>query len=132
MGNGYVRTWRAGIRMLVHRRAWEDTYGQIPEGQCVLHRCDVPNCHEPEHLFLGTYRDNALDMVQKGRHGKGGRQRRDQGRLNRVDAARIREAVHFGAKQKDVAQVFGVSRQYINCIVRHRLLTGPSHIGVAA
>lgn len=43
-------------------------YGPIPDGLCVLHRCDVRACVRPDHLFLGTFADNVHDMVQKGRH----------------------------------------------------------------
>ncbi len=44
--------------------------GDVPDGLCVLHRCDIRTCTEPTHLFLGSIQDNALDMVSKGRHWK--------------------------------------------------------------
>lgn len=50
-----------------HRVAWEDTYGPIPDGLNVLHRCDNPPCCNPSHLFLGTQQDNVDDARAKGR-----------------------------------------------------------------
>jgi hypothetical protein len=51
-----------------HRIAWKLTHGPIPDGLLVLHRCDVRNCVNPAHLFLGTPKDNTQDMMSKGRH----------------------------------------------------------------
>ena len=49
------------------RFAWALTNGEIPDGLHVLHHCDNPACVRPEHLFLGSRRDNARDMMSKGR-----------------------------------------------------------------
>jgi hypothetical protein len=56
-----------GRRQVTHRVSWALAYGPIPKGLRVLHRCDNPPCVRPSHLYLGTQRDNALDMVARGR-----------------------------------------------------------------
>jgi len=50
---------------LAHRISWELTYGPIPKGLVVCHRCDVGLCVRPEHLFLGMQQDNIADMRAK-------------------------------------------------------------------
>jgi uncharacterized protein YjiS (DUF1127 family) len=50
-----------------NRVAWKLTNGPIPDGKCVLHRCDNPPCCNPGHLFTGTRGDNNRDMHAKGR-----------------------------------------------------------------
>ena len=62
---------RAGLIVRAHRFVWELTHGPIPEGLNVLHHCDNPPCcnPHPKHLFLGTFQDNTMDMIVKGRHG---------------------------------------------------------------
>jgi hypothetical protein len=74
---GYGKIRLSGSRVMVsaHRASWilafghlESWNGDYKAGLCVLHRCDVPLCVNPEHLFLGTMSDNAMDMLSKGRH----------------------------------------------------------------
>ncbi len=50
-----------------HRVAYEYYIGPIPENTMVLHRCDNPPCCNPNHLFLGTAKDNYDDMIGKER-----------------------------------------------------------------
>lgn len=64
----YGGVWSGGQRWLAHRLAWTEANGPIPDGLCVLHSCDNPRCCNVDHLFLGTQKDNAADMVAKGRH----------------------------------------------------------------
>ena len=65
--HGYGVIKIGGIETKTHRAMWEVVNGPIPDGLCVLHRCDVPPCCNPEHLFLGTQGDNVRDCCKKGR-----------------------------------------------------------------
>lgn len=68
MPNGYGLFSIGYDRGLAHRHAWEIYNGEIPDNLCVLHKCDTPACVRPDHLFLGTNKDNSQDMVRKRRH----------------------------------------------------------------
>lgn len=66
-GKGYGSFYIRGIYGRSHRAAFLLFRGPIPQGACVLHRCDVRCCVNPAHLWLGTVGDNNADRDAKGR-----------------------------------------------------------------
>lgn len=50
-----------------HRLSWEMHNGPAPDGLCVLHHCDNPTCVRPDHLYVGTQKQNADDRESRGR-----------------------------------------------------------------
>lgn len=65
---GYGRmTAGRGVYIRAHRLAYAIKYGVPDAGMYVCHKCDNPLCCNPDHLFLGTAKENTSDMVAKGR-----------------------------------------------------------------
>ncbi|XSS45952.1 HNH endonuclease [Propionibacteriaceae bacterium Y2011] len=103
------RTWAIASRV-----AYEAWVGPIPDGLCVLHRCDNPPCVNPGHLFLGTRTDNSVDKVTKRRAPNGERMRH---KLTDVQVAEIRTLHESGSSQATLARRFGVSSGHVSQIV---------------
>jgi hypothetical protein len=70
--NGYGQFHMSGRPYGAHRVAYLIYTGDIPDGLLVCHRCDNNSCVNPLHLFVGTAKDNMLDMMHKGRQGNRG------------------------------------------------------------
>lgn len=66
-GNGYGRVTYKNQYIGAHRGSFIAYKGEIPKGMLVLHKCDVRMCVNPDHLFLGSQKDNIQDMLKKGR-----------------------------------------------------------------
>jgi len=112
--HGYGVAHIAGTRgrnTSAHRIAWELYKGEIPEGECVLHRCDNPPCVNVNHLFLGTQSDNMKDAGRKGRMRKGSIHH--NAKLSDADVVAIRASTGL---QKDIATQFGISRSNVSII----------------
>ena len=67
---GYGHFKLNGTSRSSHRVSWELNKGIIPDGMLVLHHCDNPPCVNPNHLWLGTSKDNSDDKVRKGRQSR--------------------------------------------------------------
>lgn len=65
--NGYGTFKLNNKQYRVHRLIWEFVNGPVPKDLYVLHKCDIRNCVNPKHLFLGTAQDNIDDCIKKGR-----------------------------------------------------------------
>lgn len=55
--SGYGNYWNGG-HMVAHRYAYEDWYGQIPEGLTIDHLCRNRSCVRPDHLEAVSMREN--------------------------------------------------------------------------
>lgn len=108
---------------VAHRIAWKLTHGEIPDGLYVCHRCDNPPCVRPDHLFLGTPRDNAMDCINKRRHRPArGEAKVSQVKFRNEDVVDIRARYQAGGvTMQDLADEFSVSLTTIfNVIQRKR------------
>lgn len=64
---GYGRLRHNGKKILAHRLSYIFNVGEIACDALVLHKCDNPKCVNPDHLYLGSAKDNANDMVKRNR-----------------------------------------------------------------
>lgn len=115
---------------LAHRRSYELTTGEIPEGMLICHRCDNPPCVNPSHLFVGSHMDNFQDMLDKGRGVRRTLRGENHGmaRLTWEDVQRIRQLYTPGVRMRGVGAVaaeYGVTRQLIRFIVIRKLWKYP-------
>jgi hypothetical protein len=110
-----------------HRLSWEFAYGAIPDGLGVLHKCDVPRCVRPEHLFLGTRAENLADARQKGRLDES---RPRTKTLTLEDRLAIYHARQYRGVQLALAREYGVSKTCINLIRKGRFAGCPNRVHV--
>src|SRR5262245_18499994 len=87
---GYGKFKCKGRTLRAHRFSWTVYRGEIPPGTCVLHKCDVPCCVNPDHLFLGDNAANAADRVYKKRAASGPQNGR--AKLTEADVRAIRQS----------------------------------------
>lgn len=103
-----------------HRASYKLNVGPIPEGLYVCHKCDVPACVNPAHLFLGTQKDNVQDMYRKGRAASVAGENHPAARLTKKDVFKIRELKQQGVAAKIIASLYGVTNNYIYDIINRR------------
>lgn len=108
-----------------HRAAWMLLRGPIPKGLHILHKCDVPCCVNPDHLYPGTHSQNMCDAVRRGRVtpprfvGGGSKRRRSywQGTSPRRGKFRAYTSVMVGGVQKQIYLGTFSDREAARCAV---------------
>jgi len=91
-------------KYLAHRLSYIIHKGSIPERMTILHSCDNPPCINPDHLSIGTQKENLADMTSKGRRNK----------LSEDDAAFIITLRRRGLSQMRVAEILGVHQSTVS------------------
>ena len=117
--NGYGRmiigSRTDGTRKSVsaHGISYELTYGEIPIGMEVCHKCDNPSCVNPSHLFLGTRQDNIDDRERKGRNNPPKGEKNAKAKLTEKDVLDIRKKRAAGKSFGKLAKEYGVCKKTI-------------------
>lgn len=120
--NGYGQFYMKMKNIMAHRASWILHHGEIPEKLWVLHICDNKKCVNPEHLFLGTAKDNTYDMIRKGRKFK------IPTKLLEEQKKKCVELYSQGSDQRYIAKLFNVhQKQVYNAI--HELLPIRGNLG---
>jgi hypothetical protein len=103
-----------------HRFSYEHHIGPIPEGLFCLHKCDVRDCCRPDHLFLGTIKENNLDMYAKKRQYQSNNGRHPRAKLTNEQVIEVRKLVYKGRSQSKIAKQFNISQSTISDITHNK------------
>jgi hypothetical protein len=118
-GYGMIKHAHFGsVAMYVHRAMWYACGREIPEGMILLHACDNPKCCNPDHLSLGTHKENTADMLGKDRQ---------HSKLSNDDVVNLKEMISIYGNEsttpkqwvdfyKSQAKIYNVSPQTIRLI----------------
>jgi hypothetical protein len=115
----------AGVKFLSHRLSYEFFVGPIPTGMLVLHRCDIPSCINPAHLFLGSNQDNTADKVAKGRHARRATHshwlRGEQLWMAKLTEEMVLRIRSDSRSQSEIANELGVSQTLVSQVKRRKI-----------
>jgi hypothetical protein len=110
-GYGSIRI--AGKTELAHRMSYRRYRGEVAAGVQVLHRCDVPACINPDHLYLGTHADNMRDMSSRNRHPYRYGEAHHNAKLSQDDVCAIRASFD---NYTSLARRYGITKDNIYSI----------------
>jgi len=111
--DGYGK-WLAGENRNRHAHSvvFEELNGKVSKGLCVLHKCDNRACINPDHLFLGTHKENARDRSRKGRSN-------NRIPMSEEKVLSIRKLKGL-CPQYEIASIFGISQSFVSRIQNNK------------
>lgn len=123
---GYPRCTIGKKQKRLNRVMYEKYYGKISDDLFVCHKCDNPACINPEHLFLGTHKDNMIDKVKKNRQARGHGEKiqgekHGMSKLTENQIKKIRAIK--GITQHEIAKIYKLSETHISEIIRRKVWT---------
>jgi hypothetical protein len=134
MPNGYGKLTKNKKTWLAHRYSYYLKHGEMQNDFHVCHKCDNRICVNPDHLFLGTRKDNMQDMINKNRHNFSGLrtngfqkkatlnvlrgEANKNSKLKESDVVDIIAMYKNGYKQTEISKKYGLRQGYVSKIVR--------------
>ncbi len=122
--DGYGQVFRDGSSKRLHRIAYCEAHGLTLndiKGKVVLHACDTPACYNPDHLSIGTQRDNVRDCINKGRFRRVDGIHNPRAKLTPELGAEIRQAYSTGISYTELARRYSVSKSTIARVIKQGL-----------
>lgn len=102
-----------------HRLSYLIYKGDIPEKMLVCHTCDNSSCINPDHLFLGTNKDNVFDMITKGRRPSFTCEKNSMAKTTKEQVLEMRSKFSNGKyTQKDLAEEYKLDKSTVGSILR--------------
>ncbi len=125
-GYGKITAIRLGVQS-THRLSWLIHKGKIPDGRWVLHTCDNKKCCNPDHLYLGTVKENVKDAMERGQFPKGPNKKKgfigSKHPLTELNEDKVRY-IKFLCKnnfnRSEICSFFGVKKHVIGQIARNK------------
>jgi len=115
---GYAYLSERGVRIGAHRLSYQIYKGEIPKDLFVLHSCDNPSCVNPEHLRVGTSKENMRDKVQRNRCNNPTGEKHGNAKLTWIKVKEIRRLYISGKYSKQgLGRIFNVSEACIRSII---------------
>lgn len=124
VSTGYGRIGTSGQIIDAHRFSYILHKGEIPQNLWVLHRCSNAKCTNPEHLYLGTAKQNTQDMLRAGRNIVPIGEKHPGSKLTLEKVKQIKELIKEGKSSIEIGLLFSVSKTTINDIKRNNTWKG--------
>lgn len=121
--DGYGKIKVNGKTVRAHRMTWQLANGEIPSDALILHKCDVKSCVNPDHLYAGTYSDNAIDRRRLNYSRRGGSMPNELNPFSKFSNSQVemmrKTKTETGESNKVLAKRFGISESHLSHILNN-------------